>query len=187
MTKAPTKAAALRQHRQHREPYRPQVPDFGAAQPSEPEVLTPFNAHLFARREMSPNVKAYVRINSTLLDDYVSKSLITRQMCEAGKRYADDHHLLWGSGMSGDSCILPVGGESHETITQSEANTRAKERTNRVLNLAGPVPYVLVRRVCAFEQAIGEKRGRNVPIYRALVVGLLACARVYGVPVYEEA
>jgi hypothetical protein len=148
-------------------------------------VLVPFQASLYARRELSPNVKTYVRTNATLLDVLTSNQVISRQMCESGKRYAEDHARVWGSGGARDSCIPPIGGEAFETAPQAAIVTRARERMNRILNLAGPGPYVLVRRVCAFEQALGADRNGNVKRYNDLRVGLMACATVYGVPEYD--
>lgn len=131
-------------------------------------------------------MKAYVRTNSTLLDVLASKGVITRQMSEAGKRYAKDHKRVYGSNGARDSCVPPIGGEAFETITQAAMFTRAKDRMNRILNICGPGPYVLVRRICAFEEAIGDDRYGPSRLYDELRIGLMACAKVYGVPDYED-
>jgi hypothetical protein len=129
--------------------------------------------------------KPYVRRSPTLLDTLHRAGLVSQQQAEAGKRYADDHRHVWGSGGSRDSCVLRIGGEVHETERQAEAWAKAKARMHSVLNRCGPGAYALLRRVAVFEERLGRNRGANVHRYRALVVALGECATVYGVPKYD--
>ncbi len=130
--------------------------------------------------------KHYRRRITCSLDMMHLRGSITRQQCEAGKRYDADHRLVWGS--SGrDSTIPPLGGMIHETNRQAEANISARARMDRVLKLCGPVPYAVLRSVAAYDERIGRQDSKKRRLrYDALRAGLDAAAEVYAVPVYAD-
>lgn len=160
------------------------------ATPVQPRLKPTREARAQARyEEVTADAKGgkhYRRKVACLLDALEANGTISRQRCEAGKRYEVDHRLVWHT--SGrDSTIPPVGGISHETQAQAEAIVRAKDRMNRILNMVGPAAFTLLRRVAAYEQKLGRQDSKErVAQYDALKLALDAAAVVYGVPNYAD-
>lgn len=200
MTKAMTVSERRKAKKAHAEFLASMAPQPGQEGPAA-AFLTPAKA---APERMKPTVQAraqaayeevaadtkgakhFRRKIACLLDLLESRRTITRQECEAGKRYEADHRLVWGT--SGrDSCIPPVGGVVHETEAQAERIVRAKARMTKVLAKAGPAAFALLRQVAAYEQPLGKQNTKErVGRYASLKMALNAAASVYGVPSYEE-
>lgn len=156
-----------------------------------PQGLTPTRRTMRqAEYEIRPiavnGPKLAVRVSPCLVALLLRRALITNQQCEAGLRYESDHRLVWGSGGTRDSCVLPVGGVAHESDAQVQRIMQAKYRMNQILNTCGPGPYALLAQVTVYEEPLGRSRYKaEREVYNQLRAGLDAAAKVYGIPEYE--
>lgn len=168
---------------------KPTKPEPPQPEPRQPIVGPTEEAraqHTFQRREVHKNDRRpYVRVTPNLLEMLKQRATITRQQAEAGGAFAQDHRMIWGSPGARDSCVQRIGGEVHETQAQAEAITRAKARTGRILNRAGPMAYAVMVQVCVYEEHLG-RADRNTHRYAAFRSGADIAADVYGIPAYRE-
>lgn len=138
----------------------------------------------YERVRMTPNgPRVFQRAAPSLLDVLLRNRSITRQQADAGKRFAEDHRIIWGSSGARDSCVQRIGGEVYESETQADAIVRAKQRHNRVLNRIGPAAYALLKNIAVHEDVT---MGRSDTVegarrYRLLRHALDTAADVYGV------
>lgn len=195
MTKAMTVSERRKAKKAHAEFIASMAPQPGqegaAAQPcaipAQPRMKPTREARAQARYEEvtadTKGAKHFRRKFNCLLDMLEGRKTLTKQRAEAGRRFAVQYRVVWGSGGSRDSCIPPVGGISHETPSQIEMITKFKALHNRILNMCGPGAYSIMVAVSVYETPLGMA-DRNKEKYDRLKSALDAAAFVLGIPDY---
>lgn len=197
MTKAMTTGKKRRAKKAHAEFMASITPQPGqeapAAQPcaipAQPRMKPTREARAQARYEEvtadTKGAKHFRRKFNCLLDMLEGRKTISKQRAEAGRRFAVQYRVIWGSGGARDSCIPPVGGVSYESDAQVEIITKFKALHNRILNMCGPGAYSILVSVSVYETPLGMA-DRNKDRYNKLKSALDAAAFVLGIPSYDE-
>ena len=130
------------------------------------------------RRVMSGiEVKTYVCTEPTRAASMLRSGALTERQHDAGEAWAQDNRTAFPPPSGKDSCVLRVGGISHETEAQAAKIVAARQRMNRLLGRVGANAYAVLRSVFGHDEWHGDDRR-----LAALRHALDAAAEVYGVP-----